>query len=92
LTEAFSCTKIEEKWTQFFLFDRAHAQINKSQGINLLEPPNVRLWLRFLDVYVKDFDIDREAFSIDVFKVNLTHERIPYTLAETLFGTKGSRL
>lgn len=92
LKRGFFAYEKDRKVDSVFVFDRANAEIDHSHGIKLSEPPNVRLWQRFLDIFQKLYEVDREAFFTEVFKENLSNERVVTTLAETLFGTKGSRL
>ena len=76
-----------------FLFDRVNAQIAYKQGCQVSEPPNIRLWERFTEIYISNYDCDREAFFNEVFQPHTNSKvKVTSTLAEALFGTKGSRL
>ena len=51
-----------------YVFDRTNTQITYEQGLDVPEPPNIRLWLRFSEIFLSSCDVDREGFFTDVFK------------------------
>lgn len=64
LKRGFFAYEKDRKVDSVFVFDRANAEIDHSHGIKLSEPPNVRLWQRFLDIFQKLYEVDREAFLL----------------------------
>ena len=83
----------DRKVEAIYVFDRINAQIAYTQMIQVSEPPNIRLWQRFTEIYQSYFEVDRETFFTEVLQPHTNSKvKVTSTLAETLFGTKGSRL
>ena len=51
-----------------YVFDRTNTQITYEQGLDVPEPPNIRLWLWFSEIFLSSCDVDREGFFTEVFK------------------------
>ena len=81
----------DRKVEAIYLFDRVNAQSACKEGIEVSEPPNIRLWQRFIEIYISNYDCSCETLFIEVFQLH-TSLYVTSTLAETIFGTKGSRI
>ena len=83
----------DRKVEAIYVFDRTNAEIAYHQKIQVSEPPNIRLWQRFSDIYQSYYEAHRETFFTEVLRPHTnTKVKVTSTLAEALFGIKGSRL
>ena len=93
MQRGFFAHENRRKVEAIYVFDRDNARIAYEQGVEVSEPPNIRLWLRFSEIFQSCYDVDREAFFAEVFQPHTnTKIKVTSTLADVLFGTKGSRL
>jgi hypothetical protein len=57
-SEAFFAHENRRKVEAIYGFDHANARISYEQGIQLPEPPNILLWLRFSYIFPSYHDAD----------------------------------
>ena len=56
------------------------------------EPPNIRLWLRFSEIFLSSYDVDREGLFTEVFKPHTnTKVNVTSILAESLLAPRENR-
>jgi hypothetical protein len=88
--EAFFMHESNKNLDAIHSFDRAEAKPAQVQGKNHLSPQTCHFGKDSLMSSKSLYDVDRGAFFTEVFKENLSHERMTCTLAENQFGAKGS--
>ena len=56
----------DRKVETIYVFDHINAQSSHIEMDQVTEPPNIRIWQRFFDLYHSFYEVDRATFYTEV--------------------------